>query len=251
MAKSNNEKINLESSIKKESSKRLYDDLKKFDERRLNIKEANLKQILKDLARTYPNVKMFTHKETQEKLKNVLRAFSNYDHNTCYYQGMNFIVGFFLYHCEEYVAFWLFVSLFDDYDLRDLFSENFSGLTKHSTYLKKLLKEKYPSIDEVFNKLKVNLEILLVEWLYSMFSSVIPLEIQINYYYGFFSLGWKFFYNMCISCFLNLEGTFNSPEDVYVALKYGKGNEMDEKEQTKMWEKIINRASELCEEEEN
>jgi hypothetical protein len=34
---------------------------------------------------------------------------------------MNFIVGFFLYHCEEHVAFWLFVSLFEEYQVREIY----------------------------------------------------------------------------------------------------------------------------------
>jgi hypothetical protein len=36
---------------------------------------------------------------------------------------MNFIVGFFLYHCEAYVAFWLFVALIEEYNLRDIYIE--------------------------------------------------------------------------------------------------------------------------------
>ena len=30
---------------------------------------------------------------------------------------MNFIVGFLLYHSEEYIAFWLFTSLIEEYEL--------------------------------------------------------------------------------------------------------------------------------------
>jgi hypothetical protein len=42
--------------------------------------------------------------------------------NKGYVQGMNFIVGFLLYHSEEYIAFWLFVSLIEDYELRENYS---------------------------------------------------------------------------------------------------------------------------------
>lgn len=38
-----------------------------------------------------------------------------------YVQGMNFIVGFFLYHSEEYISFWLFTSLIEEYDLRQVY----------------------------------------------------------------------------------------------------------------------------------
>jgi hypothetical protein len=41
--------------------------------------------------------------------------------NIGYVQGMNFIVGFFLYHSEEYISFWLFTSLIEEYDLRQVY----------------------------------------------------------------------------------------------------------------------------------
>lgn len=64
---------------------------------------------------------MFKVAENKDKMLNVLKAFSNYDREIRYVQGMNFIVGFFLYHCEEHVAFWLFVSLIEEYQLREIF----------------------------------------------------------------------------------------------------------------------------------
>jgi hypothetical protein len=45
----------------------------------------------------------------------VLLAFSKYDSTIGYVQGMNFIVGSLLMHCSEEVAFWLFVSLIEDF----------------------------------------------------------------------------------------------------------------------------------------
>jgi hypothetical protein len=34
---------------------------------------------------------------------------------------MNFIVGSLLMHCAEEAAFWLFVSLIEDYEMRDIY----------------------------------------------------------------------------------------------------------------------------------
>ena len=113
----------------KEKSLRSYRELlEKTDEKSLNIAEDNLKQIIKDITRTYPSYKMFKTQETQNKLKNVLIAFSRHYHHTLYFQGMNFIVGFFLYHAEEYVSFWLFVSLIEEYEVNNLFGKGFPGL---------------------------------------------------------------------------------------------------------------------------
>ena len=83
----------------------------------------------------------------------------------------------------------------------------------------------------------------MVEWLFSLFSSLIPLDLQMDFYKGFFSKGWIFFYKMCISCILNLKGEFSEADEIYIALKNGK-NEDDKKEEENknIWKKIIQEA---------
>ena len=54
-----------------------------------NKKSKSIKK--KDLGRTYPGHKFFQEEKTKEKMHNILRAFSNYNTEICYYQGMNFI----------------------------------------------------------------------------------------------------------------------------------------------------------------
>ena len=224
-------------------SKELYENLLKIHEKSLDINGDNLRQIKKDLNRTYPSSTTFKKDRILNKLKNVLRAFSNYDNSIKYFQGMNFIVGFFLYHCDEYIAFWLFVSLIEEYDLRSLFMDQFPGLKLHVKRVEIILKNEYPSNWEIFQKIGVKVEIFMVEWLFSLFSSLIPLDLQIDFYKGFFSHGWIFFYKMCISTILNLEGHFSEADEIYIGLKCGKNSDnLKEEEIKNKWKKIIQKA---------
>jgi hypothetical protein len=59
-------------------------------------------------------------------------AFASYDSQVDYVQGMNYIVAALLLHCSEVIAFWLFVSLIEDCDLRDIYMPSLPGLFKHS-----------------------------------------------------------------------------------------------------------------------
>lgn len=43
---------------------------------------------------------------------------------------MNFIVGSMLYHCNEEVAFWMFVTLIETFELRDIYEPGLPGLYK-------------------------------------------------------------------------------------------------------------------------
>ena len=169
-------------------SKELYLNLLKINDNSLDINGENIRQIQKDTTRTYPSTITFHQKDKiVKKLENVLKAFSNYDNTIKYCQGMNFIVGFFLYHCEEHIAFWLFVSLIEEYELKSLYMENFPGLKIHIKRLELILKNEYPLYWESFLKIGVKVEIFIVEWLFSLFSSLIPLELQMDFYKGFFS----------------------------------------------------------------
>ena len=225
-------------------SKELYENLLKVNVIELDKRGENLRQIKKDTSRTYSGTMTLDQKDKiLNKLENVLRAFSNYDNSIKYCQGMNFIVGFFLYHCEEHIAFWLFVSLIEEYDLRSVFMENFPGLTLHVKRVEVILQNEYPTYWKNFEKIGAKVQIFMLEWLFSLFSSLIPLELQIDFYKGFFSEGWIFFYKMCISTILNLKGKFSEADQIYIGLKNGKNEENIKKEDIfESWKNTIQRA---------
>jgi hypothetical protein len=106
--------------------------------------------------------------------------------------------------------------------------------------------EKYYNKELLFlNNLNVNVEICMVEWVFSLFSSLIPLETQLLFYEGFFADGWQFFYKVCVSIFESinmLKSNYNDAEDVYIALKLGKHEDIERSELIKRWEKIMLRA---------
>ena len=222
-------------------SKELYQNLLKLNDKLLDINGDNLRQIRKDTTRTYPSsITIIEKDKILHKLENVLKAFSNYDNTIKYCQGMNFIVGFFLFHCEEHIAFWLFVSLIEEYDLKLIFMANFPGLKLHVKHLEAILENEYPDYWENFEKIGVKVEIFLVEWLFSLFSSLIPMELQMDFFKGFFSQGWIFFYKMCISTVLNLKGNFSEADEIYIGLKNGEN--IKEEDIKNSWKKIIQKA---------
>ena len=229
--------------IDSEKSKKLYEGLLHICDRNLDANGENILQIKKDLHRTFPSSTIMKSKHIQNRLKNVLRAFSNYEPNVKYFQGMNFIVGFLLYHCDENIAFWLFVALFEEYNYREIFAKNFPGLKVHVEKVKSILKNYSPTLYQELAQANVTYEIFMIEWLYSLFSSIIPLELQMSFYKGFYCQGWKFFYKMCISIITSAKGTFRGPEEIYIMFKFGTLDDKVTDEFTdEYWKKIINNA---------
>ena len=121
--------------------------------------------------------------------------------------------------------------------------ENFPGLKLHVKNIESILQNEYPMYWENFENFGIKVEIFMVEWLFSLFSCLIPLELQIDFYKGFFSQGWIFFYKMCISIILNLKGKFLEADEIYIGLKIGKNDENIKEEEIKnSWKKIIQKA---------
>ena len=52
---------------------------------------------------------------------------------------MNFVVASLLYHAEEPVAFWLYVSLIEDCEIRDIYLPGLPGLYKHTQIIEILI----------------------------------------------------------------------------------------------------------------
>jgi len=108
-------------------------------------------QIKRDLNRTFPHCEFFTEPENgQELLERVLMTFTKYDPKIGYVQGMNFIVGALLYHSCEEIAFWLFVSLVEDHEMRDIFLPGLPGLYKHTQIVDMLILENLYSVYQHF-----------------------------------------------------------------------------------------------------
>lgn len=57
---------------------------------------------------------------------------------------MNFIVAQLLLHCSETFAFWLFVALIEDCEMRDIYEPELSGLFKHSLMIELLMQANLP-----------------------------------------------------------------------------------------------------------
>ena len=61
--------------------------------------------------------------------------------NKCgYVQGMNFIVAALVYHSNSTVAFWLFTSLIEDYQLRRNYIQGFEGFYHRTQEISDLMK---------------------------------------------------------------------------------------------------------------
>lgn len=111
-------------------------------------------KITKDLSRTFPgNLEFKLPPESgKNRLYNVLKAYSAYDPETGYCQGMNFITGMILTMIpDQEDAFWCLVFVMFVRDWRSIFSDNSARISQLITDLESFLRKNCRS---VFNHMK-------------------------------------------------------------------------------------------------
>lgn len=80
---------------------------------------------------------------------------------------MNFIAAALIIHCEESVTFWLCTGLLEEYEIRDVYSSEFSGMYKHINVFSTLLEKHQPEIYQRFSEVEVLPEMYMSEWILS------------------------------------------------------------------------------------
>lgn len=132
-------------------------------------------------------------------LSRVLLAFSKYDNTIGYVQGMNHIVDALSKHCSEEISFWLFVSLIEDYELRDIYMPGIPGLYKHIHVLTQLLEQHLPSLLAHLQQSNVDIELFASNWIFTLYTNSMPAESQHLFLTQFFEHGWPFFYRFTLT----------------------------------------------------
>lgn len=89
--------------------------------------------IIRDINRTFPKHVLYRDRQGlgQNQLLNVLRAYSVFNPEVGYCQGMGFICGLLLMYMREDDAFLMLISLLDNYRMAGLFMPNLPLLNKY------------------------------------------------------------------------------------------------------------------------
>jgi hypothetical protein len=140
-----------------------------------------VKIIGRDLNRTFPDIKMFRENggAGQMKLGRVLRAYSAYDMQVGYCQGLTFLTGPLLLHMDDRDAFCVLVKLMEDYELRTMFTADMAGLQVRMYQFENLFADEFPDLYKHFTTLGVN-SIYASQWFLSFFAVTCPLGMLVR-----------------------------------------------------------------------
>ncbi|KAJ1981483.1 hypothetical protein H4R35_000697 [Dimargaris xerosporica] len=137
------------------------------------------KLIVRDLPRTFPHIPVFRNEggEGQKRLFNVLKAYSLYDSEVGYCQGLGFILGPLILNMPECEAFCVLVRLMETYDMRTMFTEDMSGLHLRLFQFTELLKQIAPDLYDHFKTQGIEVTMYASSWFLSLFAYTFPLNL--------------------------------------------------------------------------
>ncbi|KYQ91372.1 ankyrin repeat-containing protein [Tieghemostelium lacteum] len=139
-------------------------------------------QIQKDLNRTFPKHSLFIEKGGmgQQILCNILTAFSIYNPEVGYCQGMGFITCLLMIYMAEEDAFWGLVQITEKYGMSEMWKTDFPYLQTSFTIFEQLLAEIFPSISSHLKKQNVFTPLYSTQWFICLLIYNLPFPIIIR-----------------------------------------------------------------------
>ncbi|KAM0790844.1 hypothetical protein ACM66B_004688 [Microbotryomycetes sp. NB124-2] len=137
------------------------------------------KSIARDLNRTFPKHEYFMDASGagQEHLFNVVKAYSIYDEEVGYTQGLQFIVGPLLLNMPDEEAFCVLVRLMKSYDLRSHYTPNMPGLQLRLFQFDRLLEELLPGVFMHLLRQGCKSSMYASQWFLTLFGYRFPMEL--------------------------------------------------------------------------
>jgi hypothetical protein len=127
---------------------------------------------------------------------------------------MNFIVGAILWHATEVDAFWIFVRMMEDYELRDNYLPKLPGLDKHCQIIDLLIFENLANLYRHFSEHLIEVKMFATEWCFTLFGSMVPVQHMGHFIDMFLSNGWMSLYKVALVILRRLESVLLEKEDI-------------------------------------
>lgn len=147
--------------------------------RTLVSKESSFEAIIqRDINRTFPAHEMFRAAggQGQESLFRICKAYSNFDEEIGYCQGLSFLVAALLLHMPEEQAFCVFVRIMYNYGLRNLYRCGLEDLHCKFFQLDRFLDDHLPELYLHFADLHVETHMYASQWFLTLFTTKFPLN---------------------------------------------------------------------------
>ncbi|XP_061491466.1 TBC1 domain family member 12 isoform X2 [Rhineura floridana] len=141
-------------------------------------REASLELIKLDISRTFPSLYIFQKGGPyHDLLHSVLGAYTCYRPDVGYVQGMSFIAAVLILNLEEADAFIAFANLLNKPCQLAFFRVDHSMMLKYFAAFEVFFEENLPKLFHHFKSYKLTPDIYLIDWIFTLYSKSLPLDL--------------------------------------------------------------------------
>jgi len=137
-------------------------------------------QIRADITRTFPTEQNIFAPEFQQGLFNVLKAFSLYDQEVGYCQGLSFVAALLLMHLQEEPAFFLLMRLLKGHNFRSFYTEDMNGVRLRMYQVNKITQSLFPKMYKHMEDLGISVAVVTTPWFMTAFGYQLPLDVALR-----------------------------------------------------------------------
>jgi hypothetical protein len=229
---------------KSENLKSIYIEL-------INKESSYMLDILKDINRTFPEDITFRPGQiNNNKLKNILSAYSNYNTKIGYAQGLNFIVAAAILIFPEEEQIFIFIdSLINKFKFNKIMGIDNSEVRSHLELIQYQLEKYTPKLCVFLSRNGLSHEFFSTSWIITIFANVVNHSTLFKIWDFFIIYGWKFFNSFLISIMLIFENKILNFDANYLSVlikEFMKSKEFD-----KYFDKIVDKSFEIMRKESN
>ncbi|EIE78693.1 hypothetical protein RO3G_03397 [Rhizopus delemar RA 99-880] len=156
--------------------------------------------IERDIERCYPDHTQFMEKDGlgQQNLRNILKAYAQYNSDLEYCQGMGRLAGLMLMQMTVEDSFWLLVATIDRY-MNGYFTPTLSQLRIDAYIIGQLLKDHNPKLAQHLENNDVLPIMYIAQWFLTAFTMTLPWESVLRVWDAFYFEGIKVFYRVSLA----------------------------------------------------
>ena len=174
---------------------------KKYKDLLFELNEKYDIEIKKDLLRTNPdNISFQYGQENYNKLYHILSAYSNYNKNIGYAQGINFLAAQCIYiYKNEIEAFIFLDGLIRKFNLENFFGKDNNKLNLKLKEIEYIVNKWCPNVNKHLQKIFLNYDFFTCKWMITLFSHYMNEKYLMKLWDYLIIFGWKFFTGFVIS----------------------------------------------------
>ncbi|XP_078079667.1 TBC1 domain family member 12 isoform X2 [Mustelus asterias] len=177
-------------------------------------REASLELIKLDISRTFPSLFIFQKGGPyHDLLHSVLGAYTCYRPDVGYVQGMSFVAAVLILNLEEADAFIAFANLLNKPCQLAFFRVDHSMMLKYFASFEVFFEENLPKLFAHFTKNSLTPDIYLIDWIFTLYSKSLPLDLACRVWDVFCRDGEEFLFRTAL-------GILKLYEDILVQMDF-------------------------------